>query len=695
MPKKKTDKSSPDLNAAISSRPKRVKARKSFPVVAIGGSAGSFTALEKFFSNMPAETGTAFIIITHLDPLQKGLLPELLQQCTKMKVQEVQDGMKIEPDNVYIIPPNKDLSVHESTLLLLEPSKPRVMRMPIDFLFQSVAHDMADRVVGIIFSGMGADGELGIKVIKEYMGMTMVQDPETAEHDQMPRAALETGFVDYVLPPQEMPDHLLTYLNHPAIQKDHAAHKNIGKVSNALQKIFMLLRSHTGHDFSLYKQNTIIRRVERRIAFHQLNDIVEYVHYLRENPHELDILFKELLIGVTKFFRDTSAFEFLKQEMIPLLRKKVKGDNVRVWVAGCSTGEEAYSIAILLTEIIDQLQNKESLKLQIFATDLDHTAIDHARAGIYQGNITADLSAERLERFFIKKEGHFHVKKELREMVIFAQHNVIKDAPFTKLDLLCCHNLLIYLTSTLQKKILPIFHYALNHESRLFLGPSETIGGFGDLFSQVDIKWKIFRRQPIENSLNRMVDFPFAISRQETKTIRPVILAKPLKKTTLAESFHQFLLENYTSPSVLINEKGDILYVNGRPGRYMELNSGQAAMNIHRMINEELKYELANAVHVAATQKKKVSVDGLKVNRSAELGGINKSIGFCIVRPAGYTRQLLRLSQVLFALLQPLLHYLALIHIQHGYPHAFTTRVFILYSHSFQQSVEGKIFAVQ
>jgi two-component system CheB/CheR fusion protein len=596
---------------------RKVKSRKAFPVVAIGGSAGSFEALEKFFANMPAGTGIAFVIVTHLDPTQKGLLPGLLQQCTAMHVQEVQDGMKIEPDNVYIIPPNRDMSVHVGTLLLLEPSKPRVMRMPIDFFFQSIAHDMSERVVGIILSGMGADGELGLKVVKEYLGMTMVQDPETAEHEDMPLAAIDTGFADYILPPEEMPDYLLAYLNHPAILQD-APDRNIGRVNNALQKIFMLLRSHTGQDFSLYKQNTILRRIDRRIAFHQLNDIVEYVHYLRENPHELDILFKELLIGVTKFFRDTPVFEHLKQEMLPIMRKKMKGDTVRVWIAGCSTGEEAYSIAMLLTECMDHLPAKHSLKLQIFATDLDHAAVEHARNGIYQNNITADLTIERLERFFIKKDEQYQVKKELREMVVFAQHNVIKDAPFTKLDLLCCRNLLIYLTADLQKKIIPIFHYALNPDGVLFLGPSETIGGYNDLFSQANTKWKIFHRRKTESALNRMIDFPFAISRQEIKIPRVAPNPKAAKKVTLAESFHGYLLESYTPPSVIINQKGDILYINGRMGRYMELNSGHAAMNIYRMVKEELKYEVGNAIHRAVAERKKIVADGIKLKRPEE-----------------------------------------------------------------------------
>ncbi|RYY65071.1 MAG: chemotaxis protein CheR, partial [Chitinophagaceae bacterium] len=538
------------------------------------------------------------------------MLPELLQQYTKLKVVEIEDGMEIMADQVYIIPSNKDLSVHAGKLLLLEPSKPRGLRMPIDYFFENLASDMGERVVGVILSGMGADGELGLRMIKENLGMSMVQDPDTAEYDSMPNSSIQTGMVDYILPAEEMPEQITTYLSHPVIIHDGRENIRIASSHNALQKIFMLLRSHTGHDFSLYKQSTIIRRVERRIAFHQLENIVEYVHFLRENPLEIDVLFKELLIGVTKFFRDAPAFEQLKLELLPVLRKKGKNDSVRIWIAGCSTGEEAYSIAIILQECLDLLPHKHTVNVQLFATDLDQEAIEHARAGIYLSNLTGDVSQERLERYFIKKENNqYQIKKELREKIVFAQHNIIKDAPFTKLDLLCCRNLLIYLTSELQRKIFPVFHYSLIPTGLLFLGPSESVGNYTDLFQPLETKWKIFSRKDIESSYTRMIDFPFSVSRMEVKTNNDSVKT-PRKNTTLAESFQKMLLDSYTPPSIVINDKGDIMYINGRMGKFMELNTGQAIMNVHRMIHEDLKYELGNAIHSANVQRKRVLVEG-------------------------------------------------------------------------------------
>ncbi len=588
--------------------------KKSFPIVALGGSAGSYDALEKFFTHVPEKTGIAYVVVVHLDPTAKGMLPELLQRATKIPVAEITDGLEMKPDHIYIIPPNKDLSVHGGKLLLLEPSKPRGLRMPIDYFFENLAGDMGQRVVGIVLSGMGADGELGLKMIKENMGMTMVQDPDTADYDSMPRSSIQTGMVDYILPPEDMPDTLINYLSHPVIVHDGRENIKVASSHNALQKIFMLLRSHTGHDFSLYKQSTIIRRVERRIAFHQLDNIVEYVHFLRENPDEIDLLFKELLIGVTKFFRDAAAFDIVKQELFTILKKKHKGESIRVWIAGCSTGEEAYSVAMMLLEIVDMLPNKHSLNVQMFASDLDQDAIEQARVGQYLGNITGDVSPERLERFFNKKENNqYQIKKEVREMIVFAQHNIIKDAPFTKLDLLCCRNLLIYLTGELQKKIMPVFHYSLLSTGLLFLGPSESVSSYLELFTPIESKWKIFRRKETENTYTRMVDFPFAVSRQDGKLQSKETAPAPRKGNSLAENFQKILLENYTPPSIIINDKGDILYINGRMGKYMELSTGQAVMNIHRIIHEDLKYELGNAIHKAVTQRKRVVGEDIKV----------------------------------------------------------------------------------
>ena len=422
--------------------------------------------------------------------------------------------------------------------------------MSIDYFLQSLAEDQWNYAVAVIFSGMGADGETGVRMIKEKLGMVMVQDPDTAEYRSMPEASIKSGLVDYVLPPEDMPAKMIQYLNHPALHESILGDSIHDRNNQShLQKILMLLRSHTGHDFTLYKKNTITRRIERRIAFHQLPDYLHYVNFMREHPHEIEILFKELLIGVTKFFRDSQAFQVLKDALYGKLIKKTEDESIRIWIAGCSTGEEAYSLAILLIEYLSALRIRRLPKVQIFATDLDPRAIEHARAGFYFSNIISELSPERLERFFVKKSNGYTVKKEVREMIVFAQHNLIKDAPFTKLDLLCCRNVMIYLTADLQKKLLPVFHYSLNNNGLLFLGPAESVGVYGDAFNVVDSKWKLYERKEGVSALSKMVDFPFNISNQTNKMERDNS-DKPIKGV-LTEAFHKVLLEQYTPSSLL------------------------------------------------------------------------------------------------------------------------------------------------
>jgi two-component system CheB/CheR fusion protein len=588
---------------------------KAFPIIAIGGSAGAFQALEKFFTHMPGDSGMGFVVIMHLDPNHKGQIAEIIKQYTAMPVHEAGDGNQIEPDHVYIIPPNKDMGIHNRKLLLLNITKRNGFRQPIDYFFQSLADDQWNRAVGIVLSGMGSDGETGVRMIKEKLGMAMVQDPETAQYNSMPKASIGTNMVDYVLAPEEMPIKLIQYLNHPVLSEEptEQARSEI-RNTNSVQKILMLLRSQTGHDFALYKKSTIVRRIDRRVAFHQLPDYVHYVNYLRENPQEIDVLFNELLIGVTKFFRDANAFDSLKQKLCALIQEKKSNDPIRVWIAGCSTGEEAYSVAMLLMECLDTQTKRKLPKIQLFATDLDPEAIEQARQGSYHTNIAADVSPERLERFFVKAENCFVVKKDLREMIVFAQHNLIKDAPFTRLDLLCCRNVMIYLTMELQKKIIPIFHYSLNEKGIMFMGPAETIGGFTELFIPIDPKWKIFERKEGNTSLNKMIDFPFHVARQPAAMLRMEETEKTSSKASIADTFNKILLENFTPTSILINDKGDILYTNGKAGNYLQLPRGEAVMNIYKMAREELRYVLGNVIHQARSQKALVSINDIKIH---------------------------------------------------------------------------------
>jgi two-component system CheB/CheR fusion protein len=442
--------------------------------------------------------------------------------------------------------------------------------------------------------------------------MVMVQDPATAAYDSMPLAAIKTNMVDYVLPPEEMPLKLIQYVNHPILSEnvDSQDHMELMN-SHALQKVLMLLRSHTGHDFSMYKTSTVVRRIERRIAYHQLPDLGYYVDYLREHPHEIDSLFNELLIGVTKFFRDIEAFESLKTRLSILLGNKDTDEPVRIWTVGCSTGEEAYSIAMIVSECLSELKRSILPRIQIFATDLDMEAIERARTGCYRENIAADVSEERLNRFFIRKDQFYFVKKELREMIVFAQHNMIKDAPFTKLDLVTCRNVMIYLTAELQKKIIPVFHYSLKPSGLLFLGPAESVGGFTEMFSAVDPKWKLFARKEGTNLVGKILDFPFHVNKQAMTLSSPEAPGTGRRKTSIAESFNKILLAYFTPASILINEKGDILYINGKTNNYMNLPQGEAVMNVHRMIREELKYILGNLIHQAQSEKETVSVDDI------------------------------------------------------------------------------------
>jgi two-component system, chemotaxis family, CheB/CheR fusion protein len=475
------------------------------PIVGIGASAGGLDAFQTFFKAMPHDSGMAFVLVAHLDPTHVSILPELLQKRTKMAVHQIIDGMEVHPNAVYVIPPNKDLGILNGILQLMNPAQPRGANLPIDSFFRSLAQDQGANAAGIVLSGTGTDGTLGVKAIKGEVGMVMVQDEESAKYDGMPRSAIATGLADYVLPPEKMPEQLTKYMMHASRTQAPRIVPVQGRISNALQKIFVILRSRTNHDFSLYKKNTICRRIERRMNVHQIDDINDYVSYVQESDREAEILFKELLIGVTSFFRDPEAFDVLKTKALSkLLAGKAQDSTVRVWVPGCSSGEEAYSLAILLHECREKLTHH--FNIQIFGTDIDEDAIQYARAGVYPASILADIGAARLKRNFMKQDdGLYQVKKIIREMLVFAPQNIIKDPPFTKLDLLSCRNLLIYLGPELQKRLLPNFHYSLAPGGILMLGSSETIGHDTDLFSPLSTKWKVFRRNDLPNE-KRTVD---------------------------------------------------------------------------------------------------------------------------------------------------------------------------------------------
>lgn len=598
-----------------------VKQPSRFPIVGIGSSAGGLEALELFLANVPEKSGMAYVIIQHLDPTHKGVMVELLQRGTSMRVFQARDRMRVQANCVYVIPPNKDMSILHGVLHLLDPVAPRGLRLPIDFFFRALADDQQEHSIGVILSGMGSDGTLGLRSIKEKAGVVFVQDPGSAKFDGMPKSAIEAGLADVVASADALPGKISAYLQHtPMIATPEL--ENETKTSSALEKVVILLRAQTGHDFSLYKKTTIQRRIERRMGLHQIKKIDIYVRFLRENPQEVELLFRELLIGVTSFFRDPEAWEQLKIDVLPaLLDGRTSHQALRAWVPACSTGEEAYTLAILFQETLEKLKPAKPITLQIFATDLDQHAIEKAREGIFPANIAADVSAKRLDRYFVKVERGYQVAKSIREMIIFAPQNIIMDPPFTKLDLVSCRNLLIYLTPELQKKLLPLFHYSLNRGGFLFLGNAETVGTFTNLFTPLAGKTHIYRR--FDSVLTpELVEFPTTLFSAQAGTP-----SKPLKPAANLQSLaDELILQRFSPAAALTNESGDILYINGRTGKYLEPAAGKANWNIFVMAREGLRYALTSGFQKAVRVKETVALKNLVVETNTGKQVVNVTI---------------------------------------------------------------------
>ena len=623
--------SAPDPGAAA---PPSGQEDPKFPIVGIGASAGGLAAFEAFFSGMPAgaDPGMAFILVQHLAPDHKSILTDLIRRYTRMHVFEVEDGMVVRPNCTYIIPPNRDMAFLNGTLQLLEPVAPRGRRLPIDFFFRSLAQDQHERAICIVLSGTGSDGTVGIRAVKGEGGIVMAQNPDTTEYDGMPRNAIATGLVDYVLPPAEMAAQLIAYAAHAFGDPPLAAVAPAPTAENAMKKIFILMRAQTGHDFSQYKPSTINRRVERRMAVHQIESIGAYVKYAQQTPAEVEALFRDLLIGVTSFFRDPEAFKALEDQVIPqFLAAKPAGTVVRVWTPACSTGEEAYSIAILLAERQEAM--KRSFTVQIFATDIDSKAIAVARAGLYPASIAADVSPERLARFFTVEPGGsaYRIHKGIRDMLVFSEQNAIKDPPFSKLDLISCRNLMIYMGADLQKKLIPLFHYALNPGGFLFLGTSETVGEFGDHFTPLDRKLKIYQRKEDFYSLQRVALGRFLppVTAIEAAAPRKAGKTADAGKPPLRELTEQALLQQVVPAGVLVNGQGDVLYLHGRTGLYLEPAPGEAGIsNILKMAREGLRRDLTVALRKAAGTNETVRCPGLRVKTNGNFTTVN-----LIIRP--------------------------------------------------------------
>lgn len=587
-------------------------------IVGIGASAGGLAALEQFFEQIPQASGLAYVVVQHLDPAAKSLLTELLQRVTSMPVREVAEMMRVEPDCVYVIPPNRELSVVDGVLKSGKPAEQRGVRLPINVLFSSLARDQGERSIAVILSGMGSDGTLGLQVIKALGGLTVVQQPESAQFDSMPRSAIAAGCADIVAPPAELPARILACIAQvPSVQQPGTAGAGSADASSAgpLQQIFRLLQQRTRHDFSLYKPSTLHRRIERRMAIHAIATPAMYADFLRDNAQEIDLLFKELLIGVTSFFRDAAVWQQLADVTLPeLLSRRPKGQKLRAWVAGCSTGEEAYSLAMVFAEVLERLPQYRDCSLQIFASDLSPDAIATARRGQYPASISADVSPDRLARFFTAHDGHYRISKRIRDVVLFAQHDIILDPPFTRLDVLSCRNLMIYFDATLQHRLLPLFHYSLQPGGVLLLGSSETVGRFNRLFTSIETKLRLYLRQ---DHVSGGPDFlvrsfpPLSKMKKELSVSPSSIPTQTVDNLQTAADY--LLLQVHAPPAVVVNASGDIVYISGHTGRYLEPAAGKANWNFHAMVREGLRLPLANALKQAATQNESVQLRGLRV----------------------------------------------------------------------------------
>jgi len=589
------------------------KGETDFPIVGVGSSAGGLEALQDLFTNMPSDTGMGFVAVSHLDPSHVSILPELLRKCMDMPVYQAKDGMGVKPNNIYVIPPNKSMGILHGKLILLELPEPHGLRLPIDFFLKALAQDRGRAAICIILSGTGTDGALGLRAIKGEAGLAIVQEPSSAKYDGMPRQAIDTGLTDFVLCPSEMPARLVSFAGYYKKKFIETRPTATATLPNYLEKVFLLLRQYTRHDFSQYKPATLNRRIERRMAVNQIDNIANYVSFLEQHPEEAQALFKDLLVSVTGFFRDKEAFVVLKSHVKTLISQRSSTSPLRIWVPGCATGEEAYSIAIIVRECLGELN--QDIDIQVFATDIDDDAVNRGRSGIYPIGIGADVSPERLRRFFTQAEDIYAIKREIRERVVFAVQDIIKDPPFSEVDLISCRNLLIYLNSDLQARLLPLLYYSLNKDGILFLGSAETIGKHSDLFSALDKKWKIYQHREVTLLKKQQMQFGPIDFQRETAKVGGEPKSDTAKPFNIAEIVNKILLQKYTPACVVVDEKYDVLYVHGQTGKYLELPTGPLKMNILDMARQGLRVELASALRTAFLKDQETSCSKIEVKQ--------------------------------------------------------------------------------
>jgi two-component system CheB/CheR fusion protein len=581
-----------------------------FPVVGVGSSAGGLEALKKFLTATPPNTGMAFVLIQHLDPTHESLMVDLLARYTTMNVVQIENDMPVEPDRIHIIPPGTSLTIKNGVLLLGKPIERRGMRMPVDNFFMSLAEDQQENAVCIILSGTGSDGTLGMKEIKARGGLAIVQDPETAQYDGMPRSAIMTGLVDYILPVEKIPETIVGYVRH-SLKLDRLAEPLLTEAEEQLHRILTLLHVRTGHDFRYYKKNTLVRRLQRRMTVKHITSLGEYLEHVQKVPDELEALDKDLLISVTMFFREPEVWEALQETVIPkLIDRCSENQPVRIWVPGCATGEEAYSLAMMLVEEAER--RKRECPVQIYATDIDKEALEIGRRGVYPENIAEQVSHDRLSRFFTRDaNGMYQVNKRLREMVVFAPQNLISDPPFSKLDMVSCRNVLIYIQVELQKKVIALFHFALRDGGFLVLGNSESVGTRTDLFEPLSKRWRIFRQI---SAVGRIpLDLPLSLElgrRPGDYLYKPAV---PLA-TRYAEIAKGQLIQKFTPPSVLVNSRYETLFFSGVTRDFLAIPEGAPTDNVIDMADPGLRPKLRTALYKAGTENREVVLGGIRLS---------------------------------------------------------------------------------
>ncbi len=596
---------------------------ESFPVVGIGASAGGLEAFTQLLRELPPDINMALVLVQHLDPTYKSLLTELLSKTTKLPVAEVTDGMQVKPRNVYVIPPNTSMTISKGALHLTPRVEVDRKHMPIDHFFQSLSLDQNGRAIGVILSGTSMDGVQGLKAIKAEGGITIAQDEKSAKYYDLPRSAVAAGFVDLVLAPKEIAQELTKISEHPYVPYLETEKAEELLPQSDLEKIFSLLRKGKGVDFTDYKHATIKRRILRRMLILKINRMANYLKYLQTNPGELNSLFQDILINVTAFFREPATLEALKTEIFPnILKSRSAEDPIRIWIPGCSTGEEVYSVAMNLLEYLDNASIKPPI--QIFATDVNENVLEKARQGVYSAS--PSISAERLRRFFVKTNGSYQINKTIRKMCIFAKQNVTADPPFSKLDLIVCRNLLIYLGPPLQKKLLPIFHYALKPTGFLVLGDFETIGEFDNIFSVANKRLKIYSKKPMvpRTPLDFSMKYGIELGHVNRLEARPIEGLVP--EQAIFKEADRILLTKYSPATVVVNSDLEIIQFRGRTGLFLEPAPGKASLNVLKMAREGLMTNLRAAIDRAKTsgdtvRKKEIAIksDGKYVDVNLEV----------------------------------------------------------------------------